>query len=281
MVEYFAGEKASIYYKSESVEGTTDSPTPAFLHLAHKTSVDWGNDVPSIPVRQGGGLDNADLGKGVENPIVNFSFVPSQGNGKAFIKNFLNTDTSFTLMVLIDRTTDFIFCRITGCKIKSLTPKVSLYPTPSAVECNVTIWGWTVLFTAVAGTTYEAVPNTICTWANTVIKKNTVTVTNWWEFEFTVDYELYRNRNDQGVTNGIVRGIRDVTGSLTRSVDDTEKGQTEYAEATNATDVDLQMSINGDLYDFVDTASENPRVTIAQGLVGNKIDWRATSLTIT
>lgn len=280
MVEYFAGEIASIWYKSEAVEGTTDA-TPAMLHLAHKTSVDWGNDVASVPVRLGGGVDLADIGKGFVNPSINFNFNPSNASGKAFMKNHGSSDTPFTLMILIDRGTDFIFARMVGCKTKSLSGKVSSYPTVSAVECNVTVWGWNVLFTAVASTTYEAVPSSILTWANTTIKKNTVTITNWWDFEFTIDNELYRNHDNTGVINGIVRGIRDVTGSVTRSVDDTEKGQTEYAEVNAATDVDWELGLNGDLWNFVDTVGEAQRVSLPQGLVGNKVDWRATSLTIT
>src|SRR3990167_5552499 len=105
---------------------------------------------------------------------------------------------------MIDASPDVIFARITGCKVKRMSQSVSIYPdnTPLSVTCE--IWGWTVLYTASTGTpTFEAAPSTIVNYSDITVKKNTTTITKWWNFEWTLENELFRQPDNTGATVGI------------------------------------------------------------------------------
>lgn len=283
MVRYYSGHVVSIFYVAESVEGTTPT-SAAYLNLAQKAEIEWRQAPGHNPVRLSGGVDYADQGKGVENPIVTISLEsPSQGSGKAFIKNFASSDTSFTLLAMEDAASDVIFARITGCKVKRITPSVEVYPDGTPLRLSMEIWGWDILFTQSAGVpTFETAPATILNYLNCTVKRNTVTITDWWAFEFTIENDLKRNRSDQGVTTGITRLTREVTGSWSRSANDSSGvGNTELDEAKNATDVDLEIDFLTDLYQFVDCAYTETAIRASnEEIVGKRMDFRATSLVI-
>lgn len=282
MVEFYPGYAVGIWYIAEVTEGTTPN-SAAYLHLAHKTSLDWGNEGSPNGVRLSGSKDYADWAKGIENPTVNFTINPSQASGKAFIKNHIEASLPFTLLVMWDRGTDVVYIRITGCKVKSGNVKCELYPNAGVVEASLAIWGWKGFFTQSTGSpTFESPPSTFLNWSNVVIKRNTVVVTDWWDFDFSVENELYRNVDDQGLCNGITDGIREVSGTFTRSANDSSGvGSVEYAESVDATNVDLEMALVADLYQFVDCVYNEVRVTAPlDGIIGKKMSWKATSLTI-
>lgn len=284
MVRFYSGHIVSIYYVSEgATEGTT--PTSAtYLNLAHKAEIEWRQAPGHNPVRLSGRVDYAGQGKGVENPIVTVSLEsPSQGSGKAFIKNFSSSDTSFTLLAMEDAASDVVFARITGCKVKRITPSVEIYPDGTPVRLTAEIWGWDIVFTQSGGVpTFETAPATILNYTNVVVKRNTVTITDWWNFEFTIENDLKRNRNDQGVTTGITRLTREVTGTWMRSANDgTDVGSTELNEAKNATDVDLEIALVSDLYQFVDCKYTEAAIRASnEEIIGKRMDFRATSLVI-
>src|SRR3990167_10761089 len=108
MVTLYSWHAAGVWYDGESTEGTTDSSAP-FLHLAHRADVTLTDEPNPQAVTKSGSVDKTAYSKGVDNPVVTMSFTPSQASGAAFIKNFISSDTSFTLLIMIDASPDVIF----------------------------------------------------------------------------------------------------------------------------------------------------------------------------
>lgn len=282
MVRHYHGFEAGLWYDGETVEGTTDTNAP-FLHLAQKSEVKLSSAPAPNVVAKSGDVDNAAINKGIERPVATVTFNPSSASGAAFIKNFASSNTSFTLLIMIDEASDVIFARITGCKVKRITVSNTLWPEAGPVECVAEIWGWTILYVVSAGTpTFEAAPNSALNWTDVTIKRNTVTITDWWNFEFTIDNELERSTDENGVTDAITRGRRAVTGTWQRSSNATSGvGDTEFDESRDATDVDLQMALSADTYDFVNSVYEEVEVNHPiNSMVGIRGNFIAESLTI-
>lgn len=277
---FYAGHSSGIWYDGETTEGTTDTSAP-FLNLAQRAEVMLTDEPNPQAVTKSGSIDKTSFSPGVENPRVSLTFTPSQGSGAAFIKNFISSNTSFTLLIMIDAAADTIFARITGCKVKRMTQSVSIYPdnTPLQVTCE--IWGWSILYTVSGGTpTFESAPSTIVNYSDVTVKKTTTTITKWWKFEWSLENELYRQPSNTGATTGIVKGIRNITGSWSIPAEDV--GQTELDEAKNATAVRLQFLILTDVYDLTGCAYTTVEISHPMtDVVGKRMDFTAGQLTIT
>lgn len=255
------GYEASVFFVKETVEGVTPDDA-AFLHLAHKTEVKITDAPGPIPVALSGSVDNASIEKGMTKPVATMTLTPSKASGKGFLKEFISTDDSFTLLVIKLGTPNTVIARIPGCKVKRATPNVAIYPQHSVLQLTLEIWGFNLLFTESSGSpTYETAPSSAVNWSDIVIKKDTTVVTDWWDFEFTVDNELERIPNDDGDTITIKRGRRAVTGTWTRTSSITNTGSTEFVEAKNASDVDLEFELDGDSYFFNNSAFDETDVT--------------------
>jgi hypothetical protein len=250
MARHYAGFEAGLWYVQEGTEGTTPS-TPSLLHLAHKSTVSITSQAPPVIIAKSGDVDNTGIKKGVDTPVISLTFNPSTANGQAFIKNFASTDESFTLVAMIDEASDVIFARITGCKVKRIAPSVELYPSAGALNVTVEIWGWTIFYTNVAGSTFEVAPSTFVNWTDISIEKDASAITDWWTFNWSLDNDLFRSTDDNGVTTAITRGRRRVTGEWVRSSNATVGvGDTELDEQKDATPVDLEFHIGADEYHF-------------------------------
>lgn len=285
MVRYYHGFEAAVYYVQESAEGTTPTASPAFLNLAQKAECRISQQPGPNPVKKSGSVDNADIGKGIDNPIINITLTPSQASGKNFIKNFSSTDNSFTLLLMIDEAADVIFARIPGCKVKRITRSVSIYPQHRPLEVTIEIWGWNILYTNAGLTTptFETAPASIINWSDVTVKKGGATVTDWWSWEDTIENELERMRDKDGVTTAIERGPRTLTGSWLRSANATVGvGSTELDEAKDGTAVNLEFDILTDLYAFADCKYDEVEVAHPiTGMVGIRQNFIGESLTIT
>lgn len=277
---FYAGYSSGVWYDGESVEGTTDSNAP-FLNLSQRAEVTITDEPNPQAVTKSGSVDKTSFSKGVENPRINLTFTPSQASGAAFIKNFISTDTSFTLLIMIDASPDTIFARVTGCKVKRMTQSVSIYPdnTPLQVTCE--IWGWAIAYSVSSGSpTFESAPSTIVNYSDVTIKKTSTTITKWWRFEWTLDNELYRQPSNTGATTGIVRGIRNITGSWSIPAEDV--GQTELDEAKNTTAIELHFLILTDDYDLDSCAYTTVEISHPlTDVVGKRMDFTVGNLTIT
>ncbi|MCZ6583054.1 MAG: hypothetical protein O6761_07795 [Thaumarchaeota archaeon] len=281
MANEINGYEVGVWYVKETTEGET--PTNAtYLHLAHKTEVKVADAPGPIPVALSGSVDNASIEKGITKPITTMTLTPSKGSGKDFLKEFSSTDDSFTLLVMKDAPTDTVFARIPGCKVKRSTPSTSIYPQHAVLQLTLEIHGFDLLFTQSGGTpTFESPPSTAVNWSDVVIKKNTSVVTDWWDAEFTIDNELERMLDDDGDTVAIKRGRRAVTGVWTRTAGTDRIGETEFGETKLATDVDLEIIIDGDIYAFNNSAFEETDVTHALGsMVGIRSTFVAETLTL-
>lgn len=275
------GYEVTVFFVKETVEGTTPT-SAAYLNLAHKTEVKIADAPGPIPVALSGGVDNASIEKGITKPVVTMTYTPSKGSGKDFIDDFSSTDDSFTMLIMKDATVDTVIARIPGCKVKRVTPTASIYPQHSVLNVTLEVWGWELLFTQSAGTpTFESPPSTAINWSDIVVKRNTVVVTDWWDIEFTIDNELERMVDDQGVTNAIKRGRRTVTGVWTRTSSITKTGSTEFTETKNATNIDLEMIIDSDIYAFNNSVFEDTDVThTITAMAGIRSSFIAETLTL-
>jgi len=279
---FYSGHAVGVWYVAESTEGTTPTSSPAFLNLAQRAEVTLTDEPNPQAVTKSGSVDKTSYSKGVENPRVNITFTPSQANGAAFIKNYISSDTSFTLLIMIDTTVDVVFARITGCKVKRMTQSVSIYPDNSPLNVTAEIWGWAISYSNAGLTTptFEAAPATIVNYSDVTIKKTSTTITNWWRFEWTLENELFRQPSNTGATVGIVRGIRNITGSWAIPAEDS--GQTELDEAKDATAIELHFLIGSDDYDLDSCAYTTVEISHPlTDLVGKRMDFSVGNLTIT
>jgi hypothetical protein len=282
MPRQYVGFEAGLWYVQESTEGQTPS-SASYLHLAHKSTVGISQQSTPNIIAKSGDVDNAGAKKGVETPVATITFNPSTASGQAFLKNFCSTDNSFTLLAMIDEASDVIFARMTGCKVKRISPAVELYPNAGALNITVEIWAWTILYTQVGGTpTFESAPSTFVNWSDCSVEKNTVAVTDWWNFNWSLENDLFRSVDDNGATTSITRGRRVVTGDWSRSSNATVGvGSTELNEQKNATAVDLEFHIGADEYHFDDCAYTDVEVEHPiTGLVGIKQSFTAITFSI-
>ena len=278
---FYSGHSVGVWYVAEATEGTTPTASPAFLNLAHRADVTLSDEPAPNAVTKSGSVDKTAFGKGVENPRVTMSFTPSQASGEAFIKNYISTDTSFTLLIMIDTGVDVIFARLVGCKVKRMTNSVTLYTDAKPLDVTCEIWGWSIAYvnSGLTTPTFESAPSTIVNWSDITIKKTSTTLTNWWTFEWTLDNQLYRQPDNTGDTSTIARGIREITGSWSKANETV--GQTELDEAKNATAIELHFLIGVDDYDLDGCAYTNVAVTHPlTDLVGTKMDFTVGNLTI-
>lgn len=281
MVRHYAGFEAGLWYVAETVEGVTDS-SASFLHLAHKSTVGISSQAPPVIIAKSGDVDNTDAKKGVNTPVATITFNPSTASGQAFIKNFISTDNSFSLMCMIDEGTNIVFARMVGCKVKRMSPAVELYPTAGALNVTCEIWAMDILYTESTTPSYEASPATFVNWTDISIEKATVAVTDWWQFSWSVENDLFRVVNDTGACTAITRGRRRVTGDWTRSSNATVGvGDTELNEQKNATPIDLEFHIGADEYHFDNVAYTDVEVEHPiTALVGIRQSFEASTFSI-
>jgi len=279
---FYSGHLIGAWYVAESTEGTTPTASPAFLNLAQRGEVTLTDEPNPQAVTKSGSVDKSGFSKGVENPRVSLSITPSQASGEAFIKNYISSDTSFTLLLMIDAASDTIFARIPGCKVKRMSNSVSIYPNNTPLTTQIEVWGWNILYdnSGLTTPTFESAPATIVNYSDVTVKRNTATITKWWNFEWTLENELFRQPNNTGATVGIERGIRNVTGSWSIPAEDV--GQTELDEAKDATAVDLNFLIGVDDYAFEDCAYTTVEISHPLAdLVGKRMSWTASTFSIT
>lgn len=254
------GRELAVYYDQEVTEGTTDSAAP-FLSLSQHSEVSITFAIAQVAVTKSGDVDKAAVKKGWSYPVIRITCNPNTTNGKAFIKNFSSTDNSFTLVVKDGGTgAGTIFWRIPGCKVKRITPRASIYNTATALEVDIEIWGWQLLFTESGGSpTYEAVPNTFVNWSDCAVRIGGSLITNWYDFTWTLENDLEPLPDNTGAITTIKRGIRtSINGAITRSVQSTQS--TEFNAASAATDTDVRFDLVSDQYLFDNGAYEEVAV---------------------
>lgn len=275
MVNYH-GREWSLWYDSESTEGSSDTGA-TYLALAQFAELRISQSPSPVAVALSGSVDNSSFQKGVGNVSASITFNPSGANGLAFIKNFASTDSSFTLVAKAGS----IFQVLRGCKVSNITVSGSLYPDHSPVECTVELIAWTVNGTEPTTAAYESIPTSFVNWSDVAITWAGSSVTDWWNFSLNIQNDLYRLRDNTGVTSAIHRGRREVGASLTRTV--TDNTTSEFNSARDATSTaaifnfvsgSATFTLNTGAYTDVEVTHE------ITGMSGKKLDLKAATLTI-
>ncbi len=284
MVDEVHGYEVSVFFLAETTEGVTPTGSQTYKQLAHKTEVKITNAPGPVPVPISGGVDNASIEEGISKPVITLTITPDKTDGKSFMKDFASSDNSFTLLVakkLTGSTVDTIY-RIPGCKVKRSSGTVAIYPQHGTFQLTLEIWGWEIFFAVVSGTkTFNTPASTAINWSDIVVKKATVTVTDWWDFEYVIDNEIERIVNDQGATTALKRGRRVLTGAFTRTTKTSATGSTEFGEAKNATKFEVEFLYDGNSYKFNNSVLDEADVTHAiTAMTGRRSAFIGTSLTI-
>ena len=270
------GREWSLWYDQESTEGTSDTGA-TYLALAQLAEVRISQSPSPVAVALSGSVDNSSFQKGVGNVTATITFHPSGSNGLAFIKNFASTDNAFTLIAKAGS----IFQVLRGCKVSSITVTGSLYPDHSPIEVTAEIMAWTVNGTEPTTAAYESIPSTFVNWSDLAITWAGSSVTDWWNFSLNIQNDLYRLRDNTGVTTAIHRGRREVTASLTRTV--TDNTTTEFNAARDATSTAAIFNFASSSAVFTLTAGAYTDVEVTHeitGMSGKKLDLKASTLTI-
>jgi len=283
----YAGFEAQAFYKTESSEGVT--PAGQWLALAHKANAQFSDSPSPNFTKKSGSVDNAKPTKGIPSPTVNIDFTPSLGSGKAFIKSFASTDTSFSLLLVKIDVSNFVFYRITGCKVKRTNCKGQLWPNGSDISCSMEIWVFNTIATDEGSTpSYETVPDTVLSWSNVTIK--TVadpsgtnparsTITQWNNFDWTIENDLYRIPDKDGNTTAIKRGERQCFGSFEFII--TGNSSTDITATQTAAYQDIEFLFSSDSYLFNDCAYTTINLGFASGQMAiKKLDFHSASLVI-
>ena len=278
MVNYH-GREWSLWYKAETTEGTAPTATQ-YLALAQMAEIRINNQTNPNAVALSGSVDFSEYKKGVNNIVFSLSFNPSSANGTAFIKNFASSDTSFTLIAKAGT----IFQVFKGCKLKTTSVEVSIYPdgTPLSVSCDVMAWNFTT--SEPSTITYEAIPSTFVNWSDVVLKLDagataSTTITDWWNCSFSIENDLFRIPASDGTTSAIHRGRRKGIVSITRQLTDT--ASTEMTASTNATAYSSSIAFGSSTFTFTNGAFTDVEITHSiTGMSGKKTDIQASTITI-
>lgn len=271
------GNQITAYFDPESVEGTSRTGQ-LWKVLAHHSIVGISAEDEPVTVKKSGSVDSASNEKGKRKVIVRITCNPSEADGKFFAKTYSSSDTPIS-MIFKNSGGTFLW-RVTGCKVKSITPSCSKYPTHGACQFVIEIWGWTVLFTEPATTTYTSVPDGFVNWADTTIKINSVTQSLWWNWSFTINNDLDIQHDQNGVIVGITRGDRDLDVTIEKALEDTALAEFNASQPSFAT-VSIEILLNADSYLFGATAYKGVEVTADRTrLSGLQLRGQPATLTI-
>lgn len=272
------GNQVTTYYDPESTPGTSRTGQ-TWKVLAHHSIVDISDESTPVTVKKSGSVDNTSNEKGVRLVRVRITCNPSEADGKFFLKTYGSTDTSLS-MIFKNSGGTFLW-RVTGCYVKTITPSCQKYPTPGACQFVVEIWGFAIVFTEPASTSYTSVPDGFVNWADTTVKIASVTQSLWWNWTFTITNDLDIQHDENGTVVAITRGDRDLDVSIDKALEDTASTQFNAAQVSFAT-VSIDILLNADTYTFGATAySQVSVVADRTRLSGLQLKGKPSTLTIT
>lgn len=274
MVNYH-GREWSLWYKQESAEGTPPTSTQ-YLALAQLAEVEIIQDPNPVAVAQSGSVDKTAYAKGVSDVRATVTFHPSGANGLAFVKNFASTDNSFALIAKAGS----IFQVIAGCKIKNIEARGQLFETHGPMEVTCEIWGWTISGTEPTGATYESIPSSFVNWSDTAITLGGSSVTDWWDYTWRIENELFRMRDNIGTTTAIHRGTRDGTATIRRTVTDNVTADFNAAKDATSKAAVFNYVSSSAVFTFTGVFRSVAATHQITGMSGKRIDVAAATITI-
>ncbi len=270
------GNQVAVYYDPESSEGTSRTGQ-VWKALAHHAEARVAEESPAVSVKKSGSVDGTSNEKGVRKVILRLTVNPSEASGKLFSKTYASSDTS--LSIIVKNSGGTFLWRLTGLKVKSITESCQKYPTPGAVSFVIELWGWAIVFTEPATTTYETIPDGHVNWNDTTVKIAAVTITIWWSWNFVITNDLDIQHDETGTVVGILRGDRDLSVSIQKALEDTASTQFNGAQVSFAT-VSIEIDLNADSYTFGATAYDGVEV-IADRTRASGLELRGKPSTLT
>lgn len=213
-------------------------------------------------VPKSGSRDAVNFRKGIPKPVAQVTGRPTKLNGKLFIKSFIDSDNSFTLVIGENTSSSAttVYQRLVGCKIKSITLSGKLYPEEELLAMSMEVWAWQILSTESTTPTYSYTTGAgndddSLNWDDCTVKIGGSTITNWWDWSFKVEYDLLRKWDNTGTHTGIDRGERQGTGSIRRFTSGAESS--DISAANNATLTNIEIDLNSDVYLFANSVYED------------------------
>lgn len=275
---FLHGNQISAYFDPEATEGTSRTGQ-LWKVLAHHSSVDIDVQDGPVSVKKSGSVDSTSNQVGKRKCIVRITCNPSQGSGKFFLKTYASSDTPVS-MLFFNSAKTFLW-RVTGLKVKSITPSCQKYPQHGATTMTIELWGWTVAYTEPVSTTYESVPDTFVNWADCTIKIGGTTTHTWWSWTFTITNDLDIQHDDSGNVTAITRGDRELDISIQKALED--NGSTYYGQSQPSFNPpSMEIDLNADQYLFNSAAFKGIPITLDRTkLAGIELKGQPASLTIT
>ena len=246
------GNQVSCYFDPESAEGTSRTGQ-VWKVLAHHSEARIAEESAPVSVKKSGSVDGTSNEKGTRKVILRLTVNPSEASGKLFSKTYASSDTPVSM--IIKNSGGTFLWRLTGLKVKSITESCQKYPTAGAVSFVIELWGWAILFSEPATTTYEAIPDGHVNWNDTTVKIAAVTQSLWWSWNFVITNDLDIQHDENGAVVGILRGDRELSLSIQKALEDTASTQFNGAQISFAT-VSIEIDLNADSYTFGATAYE-------------------------
>ncbi len=261
MTVFFHGYEVGLYYLDETTEGTPE--VGEYAALAQKSEFKLADTPNPNAVKKSGSVDNASIEAGIAKPVASVTLNPDDLGGLAFLKSRLSTDTPFTLIAKVGST---LIAVMSGCKTKRFAGNVTIFPQHSVLESTMEFDVFNITYTEPIGATFVEADDSAINWNDITIKKDSAVLTDWWDFEWSIENEIERSLDDNGNTKSLKRGPRVVTGSYTRSSTDSQIGDTEFNEAAAGTAKLVEFLIGSDTWQF--TASVLNDVDITHPLTG-------------
>lgn len=273
---FLHGNQISSYYDPEATEGTSRTGQ-TWKNLAQHSSVEIDVQDAPVMVKKSGSVDATSNQLGKRKCVVKIMCNPSQSDGKFFLKTYLSSDTSVSLQFFNSAKT-FLW-RVTGAKVKTITPSGKKYPTHGPVDLTIELWGWTVLYTEAGSSAYNTPPDTFVNWADCTIKIGGSTMTTWWDWSWTVTNDLDIQHDNSGNITAITRGDRELDITITLALVDTGSSYYNASQPSFATTT-FEIDLNADTYTFAVAYKGIPITLDRTKLAGIQLKGQPSTLTI-
>jgi len=242
----------SLWYFQESTQGTAPT-TVQYKALAQKASVEIFPNSPPNVAELSGSPDNSSFGPGVPKSNATITIKPSGANGLQFIEDFISSDNSFTLICKQGS----VFQVLKGCMVKNTEGNVKLYPDPTPLEVTLDIEYWNMTATEPSGATYESIPTSFINYTDVVLKLDaggtaSTIITDWWDIQFRVENDIFREPSASGATTKLSRGRRKCSITISRALLDS--GLTDHNAEVNATAYSASISMVSTTFTFTNGA---------------------------
>ncbi len=271
------GWETSLWWVQESVKGATQA-FAAFKPLAHHANYRFNPTPSNKDQAKSGSRDNVNYRKGIPKPVCTIQLNPSALNGKLWLKTFIDSDNTFSLVAMRQGSPNTIYERHVGCYIRRLTASGQLSEDEDKVTWTAEIWSLDTLYTESDTPTYTYTTGAgndddVLTWQDVTLKINGASVTQYQDWSWTFEQQLFRQPVSDGTLNDIVRGRRTCKGQITRYSTGAE--QTDIDKGDNATAVNVEINFGADRYLFNSSAYDDvPIERPFDGMVKKMLQWK-------